>query len=292
MLSELQILDAELLGAFVTFSETLNFTHAARQLHLSQPALFERIRRLSQILETPLYERSGRALRLTEQGQRVAAFARESLRRTDGFLRELRGQAAQKAVTLAAGEGAFLYALGPALSRYARGGGALNLLTLGATSAAEAVRTGQADLAFTILDVPPPGLLAEEILRVPMCAAIPARHPLARRTKIRLEDLEGARLILPPTGRLYRDLVARFAAKGGADLEPPLEADGWPLMMAFVKAGLGVAIVNGSCAPPAGVRLFPVKELGTVAYRLLWRKGAELSEGAGALRDAIRGEAS
>ncbi|WP_437873430.1 helix-turn-helix domain-containing protein [Sorangium sp. So ce363] len=40
--------------------------------------------------------------------------------------------------------------------------------------------------------------------------------------------------------------------------------------------GLGVAVVNGICAPPRGVILRPVPELGTVCYRLVTRRGAEL----------------
>ena len=107
------ILDGELLQAFAAFADTLNFTHAARRVGLSQPALFERVRRLSDALEAPLYERVGRQLRLTERGQRVAAHAHDALARAEAFLGDLRGEPARETVTLAAGEGAFLYLLVP-----------------------------------------------------------------------------------------------------------------------------------------------------------------------------------
>lgn len=289
MESDFQILQADLLEAFAAFAETRSFTRAARRVHLSQPALFERVRRLALALDARLYERSGREIRLTETGARLAAFARESLGRTGEFVRDLRGDAPRVTVTLAAGEGSWLYCLGPAIARFGRSHPAvLRPITAGSSAALDAVRSGLADLAFTVCDLVPAGLLAEDVLRVPMCAALPPRHPKARSAKLPLAALRGERLVLPPTGRLYRELVARFAAKGGEDLPEPIEADGWPLMLSFVQAGLGIAVVNGSCRPPPKVVLRPIPELGTVPYRLLRRRDGRLSSAAEALASEIR----
>ncbi|WP_437330757.1 LysR family transcriptional regulator [Sorangium sp. So ce381] len=270
------ILDGDLLRAFVAFADTLNFTHAARRVGLSQPALFERVRRLGDELGAPLYERTGKQLRLTDRGLRVAAHARDAVARAEAFARDLRGEPQRESVTLAAGEGAFLYLLGPALARFAAEGASLRLLTLGAPSACAAVRAGDAHLAVGVLDLVPPELVARDVLRTPLCVAMPRRHRLARRRSLRLMDLAGERLVLPPAGRSHRDLIGRAIARLGHEVDPPIEADGWPLMLQFAALGLGVAVVNGICAPPRGVILRPVPELGTVCYRLVTRRGAEL----------------
>jgi LysR family transcriptional regulator, low CO2-responsive transcriptional regulator len=289
MLSAAQILDGDLLAAFVAFSETLSFTQAARRVHLSQPALFERIKRLSELVGAPLHERTGRVVTLTDAGRRLAAFGRDALGRGEALARELRGEPARHAVTLAAGEGAFLYLLGPALARFdATSDATLHLKTTGAAATVAAVQGGEADLGFTVLDLVPAGLEGEEVLRVPLCAALPARHRLAARRAVKLADLAPERLVLPPAGRLFRDLAARFVSMRGAELEAPLEADGWPLMLSFVASGLGVALVNGSCVAPRGVVLRPVPELGSVGYRLVWRKGSERSQAALALAEHVR----
>lgn len=265
------ILSGELLEAFVVFSETLNFTHAARRLALSQPALFERIKKLGVYVGTPLYEKEGRHLRLTSTGVRVAAFGRDMLEQSSAFTRSISGAVAD-VVTLAAGQGAYLYVLGDALRRFeSEPSFSVRLLERGGPSAADAVRRGEAHLGVGAFDLTPKGLIAEDILETPLCAALPVRHPLTRKKTIRLRDLSGERMILAPEGRRQRELVGRALVEAGSSATDPIEADGWPLMLAFVAARLGVAVVNGVCQPAKGVVLRPIPELGKVTYRLLRR---------------------
>ncbi|MCB9755003.1 MAG: LysR family transcriptional regulator [Myxococcales bacterium] len=291
-LSAQPILDGELLRAFAAFATARSFTHAAARVGLSQPALFERVRRLQEQLGVTLYEREGRALRLTDAGVRVAAFAREELARARGFSRALTGAPSEERVTLAAGEGAYLYLLGPALRAFTRRPRRgpknmsnspssntgppprceLRVLTLGGPSALEAVREGEAALAVGVFDLVPRGLLARDILQTPLCAAVLRTSALARRREIPLRALARARLILAPTGQRHRAVISRAIASLGVQPAPPVTADGWPLMLQFAAAGLGVAVVNGVCKPPPGVVLRPIPELGTVTYRLLSRR--------------------
>ncbi|NMO14179.1 LysR family transcriptional regulator [Pyxidicoccus fallax] len=283
------ILDGELLRAFAAFADTLNFTRAAARVGLSQPALFERVKRLSDEVGAVLYERSGRHIHLTETGARVAAFAREQLERSQAFLDDLRGEARRETVVLAAGEGTYLYLLGPLLRRFARDEGAdsLHLLTRGAPSAAEAVREGAAHLAVGVLDLVPDGLIARELLRTPLCVAVAESHPLASRRTVRLSELARERLILTPSGQSHRDFVGRALGGSGHEVRAPLEADGWPLMLHFAALGLGLAIVNGTCVLPAGVVARPVPELGMVTYKVMWRRDGALPPAASRLRERI-----
>ncbi len=271
MSSDFPILDGDLLEAFVAFSDTLNFTHAAGRVGLSQPALFERIKKLAERVERPLYERHGRQLQLTEAGVAVAAFGRDMLEQSSSFVRSL-GGAAIETVTLVAGEGSYLYVLGDALRRFHGGQhGELRLLQRGGPSAVEAVRSGEAHLGVGVFDLVPRGLRARDILQTPLCAALPTGHALARRKTIALRDLAAQRLILAPEGRRQRELVGRAIAEHGSAVAEPIEADGWALMLSFVAARLGVAVVNGVCRAPKGVVLRPIPQLGTVTYRLLQR---------------------
>ena len=55
------MLQSPWLQAFITFAEHANFTHAAKAMHLSQPALHLQIQRLSEAVGVPLYTRQGAA---------------------------------------------------------------------------------------------------------------------------------------------------------------------------------------------------------------------------------------
>jgi DNA-binding transcriptional LysR family regulator len=289
MVSAAPILDGELLRAFAAFAEALNFTHAARAVGLSQPALFERIQRLGEQVGAALYEREGRQLRLTEAGARVAAFAREELARAQAFVQELHGEARREVVALAAGEGSYLYLLGPALRSFARERPdvSLRLLTRGSRDAVAAVREGAAQLGVAVLDLVPEDMQVRDLVTTPLCVAFAATHRLASKRTIRLADLAGERLVLTPAGQAHRDLVGRALASLPGSGEPPLEADGWPLMLRFAGLGLGVAIVNGICELPRGVVARPLRELGSVTYRVFWRRGAALAPAACELRDRL-----
>lgn len=51
---------------FLAVAEHGSFTRAASALHVSQPALSQQIRQLEESLGVPLFDRSGRTIRLTD----------------------------------------------------------------------------------------------------------------------------------------------------------------------------------------------------------------------------------
>ena len=65
------MLDVHELNIFLAAAETENFSEAARQLNLTQPAVSMHIRALEQKLDVSLFHRTGRSLALTERGNRV-----------------------------------------------------------------------------------------------------------------------------------------------------------------------------------------------------------------------------
>ncbi|MBK8900420.1 MAG: LysR family transcriptional regulator [Anaerolineaceae bacterium] len=71
------MLDAHQLNVFLTAARTLNFTAAARQLHMTQPSVSQHIQALEQHFGLQLFVRSGRHLRLTDAGEALLPMAQE-----------------------------------------------------------------------------------------------------------------------------------------------------------------------------------------------------------------------
>ena len=71
------MLDAHQLNVFLTAARTLNFTAAARQLHMTQPSVSQHIQALEQHFGMELFIRSGRHLRLTDAGEALLPMAQE-----------------------------------------------------------------------------------------------------------------------------------------------------------------------------------------------------------------------
>jgi len=67
------------LRALAAIVDSGGFARAAERLHLSQPALSRQIRRLEIELDIPLFERVGRGVRLTAQGDDLLRHARHLL---------------------------------------------------------------------------------------------------------------------------------------------------------------------------------------------------------------------
>lgn len=76
------MLDTHQLNVFLVAAETLNFTQAARLLHMSQPSVSQHIQSLEQSFGQPLFVRSGRHIELTDAGEALLPLAREMVKRS------------------------------------------------------------------------------------------------------------------------------------------------------------------------------------------------------------------
>lgn len=213
--------------------------------------------------------------------------ARELAATTTAFQDELLQKDGAQPVALAAGEGAYLYLLGRGIRAHlAQRGHRLELITADGAAAVEAVRCGRAQLGVAVLDTTPRDLAAEPLTRVGQVLALPKKHPLAARRSIRLKDLAGAGLIMPPAGRPHRTMVSLLLQSAQVDWHVAVEASGWELMLHLVRLGMGLAVVNACCRMPAGVVARPIPDLPALQYHLVQRREGPAGAAA-ALRKAL-----
>src|SRR5690606_7356627 len=72
-------LDLNQLQTLVAIADTSSSTHAAEEVHRTESAVSMQMRRLEERIGKPLFEKDGRTNRLTEDGERLLAYARRLL---------------------------------------------------------------------------------------------------------------------------------------------------------------------------------------------------------------------
>ena len=76
------MLDTHQLNVFLAAADTLNFTQAARLLHMSQPSVSQHIQSLEQTFGQELFVRTGRRIELTDAGYALMPLARDMVERS------------------------------------------------------------------------------------------------------------------------------------------------------------------------------------------------------------------
>jgi len=273
--SRIVMIETSWLQTFASFAEDANMSRAAKRLHLTQPAVHGHLRKLGEELGVPLYRRAGRSLVLTAEGLEVAAFARDHVDRERILRARVRGEAHTEPVVLAAGPGAIQYLVGDALPAFQRASKTrIEVRALEAAPAVIAVRSGEAHVGVGVLASVPDDLECRTLAKIAQVLVLPRSHPLAKKRSIRLSDLEGIPMVLPPEGRPQQQAIATALRNEGIEPVVGATARGWEVTIKLVELGLGVGVVNAFCALPRSLLARPIPQLPNVTYQVFTRKDA------------------
>src|SRR4029077_16301735 len=181
---------------FVAVAEAENVLRAATQkLHVSQPAVSRQIRDLEDELGVQLFERTGKAINLTDAGRLFLKEARAVLERTDEAVASVRGfaQAGEKELHVGYTPAVRSQIVSPALRGFQQAMPNVHVKLHDWTS--EKIATGLRDGRLQLALVVRPskrgsfhGLHFEELLREQVHLAVPPTHPFAQRRSVSLAD--------------------------------------------------------------------------------------------------------
>ena len=184
---------------FVAVAEELNFSRAARRLHIAQPALSNQIKALETELGVLLLERTRRMVRLTEAGKTLLSDARPLL--ADAQTAELHARGAQKGETGTIHIGYVLTTANVRLAsiikafRQSHPGVEPDLAQLATGAQIAALRARQLDVGFVRPPVNAPELQTEVIGEEKMVLAVSSGDPLARKKRLAWQDLNGCTVL-------------------------------------------------------------------------------------------------
>jgi DNA-binding transcriptional LysR family regulator len=284
------------LTIFRTVAQHLSYTKAAEVLYLSQPAVSQQVRALEQMLGLRLFARSGRGIVLTPAGQ-------EFLRHTERILTLLAGTrpvvheihaVARGSVLVGASTSASTYVAIPLLgafhARYPRIH--ITLMVANRHAIEEYLLTHQVDLAVMSLVERQDRLVMEPLMPHELVIIAPPSHRLARRSALRLQDLQGEIFLLREQGSVTRLVTEQHFAQEGVSLQASLELGSIEAIKEGVIAELGIAVVpaesvtlevaNGDLTT-LDVQSFPLKRHWYVVHL----KGRRLSQAATAFRQLL-----
>ncbi|EKT4484626.1 LysR family transcriptional regulator [Pseudomonas putida] len=274
--------------SFVKIAELGSFHEAAEALHLSQPALSRRIKKLEEGLGTSLLERTTRRVSLTSVGRDFLPKARRLLDDFEDSILSIRELAERQTgqVTLACIPTAAFYFLPSVIRDYNEQYPKIRirLLDLSANDGLEAVLRGEADFGINMMSGQHPDIEFVSLVQEHFVLACRRDHPLAERASVTWTDLADYRLI--GVGRLSGNRMLLDHALSGLNLRPKwfYEVQHLSTSLGMVEAGLGVSAMPSLAMPnadhPTLVSVPLIEPQVTRTLGLVYRRGASLSPAA------------
>ena len=285
------------LRAFCQVARLGSVSRAAEALYLSQPAITLQLQALERELGVKLFERVGRRLALTREGDALYELARPLVegidRLPDAFHEQIKGLDGGE-LHVAAGSSTILYLLPKIVEAYRRAHPDVRLILHNVTGAGglDLLRSDGVDLAVgSMLDVPADLDYAPVYRFEPMLIA-PRGHPLATQPDLKLEDLSPYGLILPPQRLTTYRLVDLVFQQNRVPYTVALEVGGWEVIKQYVAMGLGISIVTAICLTDADRDRLAIRSLAKYfpsrSYGVVVRKGKYLSQQARDFIELIR----
>lgn len=239
---------------FVTVARELHFHRAAAKLNMTQAPLSSAIRKLENELETQLFERTSRSVKLTAAGQFFLIEAESVLQHAELVRKRLANMVSGQSGLLAIGynEPALNTFLPQVLAgcRFRQPKLQLELRELETAEQIRFLREGILDIGFMRpfgFDLT--GLVSYLIFRENYQLVMQITHPLAKEDIITVSQLAGRSIILfarEVNPAIFDLITAALTTDNGPSPQFRQDARNKSSMLALVKAGFGVALLPES----------------------------------------------
>lgn len=287
------------LRVFEAVARQLSYTRAAEELHLSQPAVSMQVRQLEDLVGTPLFERLGKSIALTEAGGEVYHYSlsiNRSLQEMEEVLESLKGVSRGRLhVAVASTVNYFAPRL---LARFHQRFPGINL-RLDVTNRESLVRLLEANSVDLVLMGMPPedvDVESEAFMDNPLVVIAPPEHPLAGERGIPLARLQAEVFVMREPGSGTRQAMERFFAERGLAIRHGMQMTRNEAVKQAVRSGLGLSVVSLHTIEleletrrlvTLDLEGFPLQR----QWYLVYRRGKRLSPATRAFRDFVVDEA-
>jgi LysR family transcriptional regulator, hydrogen peroxide-inducible genes activator len=280
----------------VAVADTLGFRRAAEHCHVSQPALSAQIQHLEEVLGVKLFERDKRRVMLTAAGEELVARARRVLTETGDILSAASRLSDPFSGVLQLGviptvAPYVLPELVPAvMKKYPRL--KLRLREEKTELLVRGLEEGRLDAALVALDVELGDVEQAVIAEDPFVVAAPPGHPVVRKERVPIKDLDEENVLLLEDGHCFRQQALALCRRVGAH-EVDFRATSLTTLAQMVMSGEGSITLLPALSVPLENRLgqLAVRPLSPAPSRtlaLVWRPGYPRAEALRALAETLR----
>jgi len=224
-----------------------NYTRAAEELHMSQPAVSMQIRQLEESVGLPLFEKIGKKFNLTHAGKHMYSYGRnmaDLLEEADEVFEAIKGvERGALSISVATTASHFATRLLAEFSKQ-RSGITISLDITNREALRRQLERNERDLV--IMGQPPERMevTAEPFMENPLVMIAPADHPLAIEKNIPLKRFEDEHFVVRETGSGTRSAIQRFFDLHGVPFHTGIEMSSNEAIKQAVEAGLGLGIVS------------------------------------------------
>jgi LysR family hydrogen peroxide-inducible transcriptional activator len=232
---------------FVAIAQAGSFSRAAERCLVSQPSLSQQIQNLERQLGQRLFERLGRRILLTEAGRTLLERATAILAAVDDTEKLLRESNLQEGGHLLVGAIPTIapYLLPAAIQRFLRRFPRVEVSVQEDVTAhlVEAVAAAELDLAVVALPIADERLQTEALFSEPLFLSLSRRHPLARKRRLELRDLNDEPFIILHEMHCLGAQVLSFCRAGGCQPRIACRSAQIATIQTLIAAGQGISIL-------------------------------------------------
>lgn len=224
---------------FLAVAEHGNFTRAAASLYVSQPALSQQIKQLEETLETTLFDRSGRSVRLTDSGETYARYARRALqdleegRRAIHDIKDLSHGSLSMAITPTFTS----YLIGPLIKAFHEQypNITLNVQQMSQERMEDQLLADKFDLGIAFGAVKSSEITVQPLLIETLALVMAQGHPLANRSIIDTQTLHEQSLVLLSREFATREQIEQYCQHHGVQPKVLMEANSLSAVIETVR---------------------------------------------------------
>ncbi len=233
---------------FVTVADKENFTRAAEELHMTQPAVSQYIQTLERIVGTKLLDRTNKYVRLNKAGEIVYHHAREILglyTRMQYLINDLT-QTANGSLSIGASYTYGEYVLPHIIAQLQRLYPLVKpTITIGNTKEIEQlVVSHQLDIGIVEGVLTHKQLYIEPFAEDYLSIIVAANHDYANRDPMQLSELNEQTWIVREPGSGTREATDKMFATFGLNPENIMEFGSTQIIKESVEAGLGITLLS------------------------------------------------